>query len=141
MSLRLDLKLLISICLLIVAAAPTTTNSYRILGLFPHPGVSHFHFFHPIMRELAAAGHNVTVISHFPDAKAPKNYKDLPLTGMDTLTNAVDLDVSMRCLISIEFNMIQSKGHFKYIEILCRKCQSLAGQKGTDLIFRFYPVV
>lgn len=84
--------------LLMVAftSLPTPIQSYRVLGLFPHPGVSHFHFFHPIMRELAAAGHNVTVISHFPDAGAPENYKDLPLTGMDTLTNAVNLDVSMR---------------------------------------------
>lgn len=75
----------------------TSCSGYRILGLFPHPGVSHFHFFHPIMRELAEAGHNVTVVSHFPDARASKNYKDLPLTGMDTLTNAVDLDV---CIIN-----------------------------------------
>lgn len=72
----------------------TSVNGLRVLGLFPHPGLSHFHFFHPIMRELAIQGHNVTVVSHFPDANPPANYKDLQLTGMDLMSNSVSLDVS-----------------------------------------------
>lgn len=83
--------LLVVACLL--AAGPSGIQPLRILGLFPHPGLSHFHFFHPIMRELALQGHNVTVVSHFPDAKPVANYKDLPLSGMTSLTNSVDLDV------------------------------------------------
>lgn len=71
-----------------------SSNGLRILGLFPHPGASHFHFFHPVMRGLAEAGHDVTVVSHFPDKNPPKNYKNLALTGLDLLTNAVDLAVS-----------------------------------------------
>lgn len=71
-----------------------STESLRILGLFPHPGLSHFHFFHPIMRGLAEKGHDVTVISHFPDNNAPQNYKDVVLPKTDTLTNAIDLTVS-----------------------------------------------
>lgn len=71
-----------------------SSNGLRILGLFPHPGASHFHFFHPVMRGLAEAGHDVTVVSYFPDKNPPKNYKDLPLKGLDLLTNAVDLVVS-----------------------------------------------
>ncbi|XP_023297572.1 UDP-glycosyltransferase UGT5-like [Lucilia cuprina] len=63
----------------------------KILGLFPHPGVSHFHFFHPILRGLAERGHEVTVVSHFPDKSPPIGYQDVPLTGRDTLTNSVDL--------------------------------------------------
>lgn len=70
-----------------------STNGLRILGLFPHPGASHFHFFHPVMRGLAEAGHDVTVVSHFPDHNPPKNYKDLQLTGLDVLINAIDLKV------------------------------------------------
>ena len=86
-----------SFVFIIFCAISTTTpiNGYRVLGLFPHPGVSHFHFFHPIMRELAAVGHNVTVVSHFPDAKAPPNYVDIPLTGVPILTNTIDLSVSI----------------------------------------------
>lgn len=70
-----------------------STDSLKILGLFPHPGLSHFHFFHPIMRGLAEKGHDVTVISHFSDNNAPQNYKDVPLPKTDTFTNTVDLSV------------------------------------------------
>lgn len=78
-----------------------STESLKILGLFPHPGLSHFHFFHPIMRGLAEKGHDVTVISHFPDKNASQNYKDVPLSKMDTLTNAVDLKVSSQTNVFI----------------------------------------
>lgn len=71
-----------------------SSNGLRILGLFPHPGASHFQFFHPVMRGLAEVGHDVTVVSHFPDKNPPKNYKNLPLSGLDLLINAVDLAVS-----------------------------------------------
>lgn len=67
----------------------------KILGLFPHPGISHFHFFHPIMRGLAERGHDVTVVSHFPDKSPPIGYRDVPLTGRETLSNTVDLKVCM----------------------------------------------
>lgn len=69
----------------------TIASSYNILGLFPHPGISHFHFFHPIMRGLAEAGHNVTVISHFPDKNPIANYTDLLLPPVDLFVNIVDL--------------------------------------------------
>ncbi|XP_004533721.1 UDP-glucuronosyltransferase 2B19 [Ceratitis capitata] len=73
-------------CTLVQASYPL-----KILGLFPHPGISHFHFFHPIMRGLAEKGHDVTVISHFPDKSPPARYKDLPLTNLETLSDSVDL--------------------------------------------------
>ncbi|XP_067632107.1 UDP-glycosyltransferase UGT5-like isoform X2 [Eurosta solidaginis] len=63
----------------------------KILGLFPHPGISHFKFFHPIMRGLAEKGHDVTVISHFPDKAPPIKYRDIPLSNQPTLSNSVDL--------------------------------------------------
>lgn len=66
----------------------------KILGLFPHPGVSHFHFFQPIMQGLAEAGHEVSVVSHFPAKIPTARYKDFPLTGIEKLTNSVDLKVS-----------------------------------------------
>lgn len=71
-----------------------SAKSLKILGLFPHPGLSHFHFFHPIMRGLAEAGHDVTVVGHFPDKNPPPNYKDLVLAKTDLLTNSVDLEAS-----------------------------------------------
>lgn len=80
-------------CLLVIALIPSL-NAYNILGLFPHPATSHFNVFQPILRGLADAGHDITVVSHFPDPNAPKNYKDLKLPG-ETLTNAISLQVSL----------------------------------------------
>lgn len=71
-------------------------NGHRILGLFPHPGISHFQFFHPIMKALAHAGHDVTVVSHFPNKIPIENYRDEPLTGKSELLNFVDLDVGIK---------------------------------------------
>jgi glucuronosyltransferase len=69
-------------------------SAHRILGIFPHPGLSHFHFFHPIMRSLAEAGHEVTVVSHFPNKPPMDNYKDELLSETnDGLVNVVSLDV------------------------------------------------
>lgn len=70
------------------------THGYKILGLFPHPAISHFQFFQPILRGLAEAGHDVTVVSHFPDKSPLAHYKDLPLHSTQTLMNTVDLKVS-----------------------------------------------
>lgn len=72
----------------------TQTSCFKILGLFPHAGASHFDFFSPLMRGLAEAGHEVTVVSQFPDKNPPNGYIDLPLTGIKALVNNVDLSVS-----------------------------------------------
>lgn len=82
---------LIATLMLLVSAL----NAHRILGLFPHNGISHFQFFHPIMTALAEAGHEVTVVSHFPNTKPVENYKDEPLIGKHDLKNFVSLDVSL----------------------------------------------
>lgn len=87
------LLLLSFYCTLVQASYPL-----KILGLFPHPGISHFHYFHPIMRGLAEKGHDVTVISHFPDKSPSARYRDLPLIANETFTNSVDLKVSERLL-------------------------------------------
>ncbi|XP_058056928.1 UDP-glycosyltransferase UGT5-like [Anopheles bellator] len=72
---------------------PHTADAYKVLGLFPHPGQSHFHFFEPILKGLAAAGHEVTVVSHFPDKSPPPNYVDVPLEGMTSLSDSVSFEL------------------------------------------------
>lgn len=52
-------------------------QSLRILGVFPHLGKSHFFAFEPLMKALAEKGHEVTVISHFPQKNPPPRYKDV----------------------------------------------------------------
>lgn len=91
-----SVKAAILIGLLTIGAGPTAVvDGYRILGLFPVPIVSHFHFFQPILRGLAEAGHNVTVISYFPQPNPPANYKDIQLNNQPVMTNGIDLDVSL----------------------------------------------
>ncbi|KAJ8719643.1 hypothetical protein PYW08_011818 [Mythimna loreyi] len=55
--------------------------SLNILGIFPYQGKSHFIVFRVYLRELAKRGHNVTVISHFPEQDPPANYNDISLAG------------------------------------------------------------
>lgn len=88
------MKFVVAVCLFL--ATTGSSDSFRILGLFPHPGFSHFDVFHPIMRRLAEVGHEVVVVSHFPDKNPPKNYVDYTLEGLPKLNNAVDLSVSLR---------------------------------------------
>lgn len=62
----------------------TSVQCYNILGLFPHPGKSHFDAFEPLMKGLALKGHNVTVISHFPQKKLLERFADVSLSGTET---------------------------------------------------------
>lgn len=81
-------------CLLLALLLTSQADGLRILGLFSLPAVSHFYFFRPILRGLAEAGHNVTVVSYYPDLSA--NYTDLPLLADETL---ITMDVSVSDLL------------------------------------------
>lgn len=85
-----------SVKLFLILFYAKSIGCYRILGLFPHQAVSHFHFFDPVMRALAYAGHDVTVVSHFPSKTSSQNYRDEPLIGLEALTNSVNLEVSIK---------------------------------------------
>ncbi|KAH8237916.1 hypothetical protein KR032_007190 [Drosophila birchii] len=76
---------------LLLSLLVVSSNSLNILGLFPHPAMSHFKFFQPIMRGLAQAGHSVDVISPFRDEAPPKRYKDYQLPPA-SLTDAIHLE-------------------------------------------------
>lgn len=78
--------------LLLIGFGSRISESYRILGLFPHPAISHFRAFQPLLIELAALGHEVVVVSHFPDKNAPGNYRDLVLDQNDIMTNSFPVD-------------------------------------------------
>lgn len=93
----------------------TPLQCYNILGIFIHPGKSHFDMFYPLMRGLAENGHNITVISHFPDKNPLPNYKDIVLEGLDdiSLNNGVDLTVSILFILDVE--------HVYYVLTFARK--------------------
>lgn len=69
------------------------SSAYRILGLFPHPAISHYRVFEPILHGLAKAGHNVTVFSHFPSKNIQPNFTDILMPGV-VLTAGIDFSVS-----------------------------------------------
>jgi glucuronosyltransferase len=68
-----------------------TSDSFKILGIFTHIGKSHFDVYEPYLEELAARGHQVTIISHFPKKHAIFNYKDIDLRGTTTLNETVNI--------------------------------------------------
>jgi glucuronosyltransferase len=71
----------------------SSVSSSRILALFPYIGKSHFDVFEPFVKELAARGHHVVVLSHFPQKQAIANYTDISLVGSITTeaTHRIDL--------------------------------------------------
>lgn len=44
-------------------------QNYNILGVFPFNGRSHFVMFERLLKGLAAKGHKVDVVSHFPQQR------------------------------------------------------------------------
>lgn len=57
------------------------SRGYRILGVFPANGLSHFMAFEPLMLELAARGHEVVVISKFPPKEKVHNYQHIDVNN------------------------------------------------------------
>jgi glucuronosyltransferase len=49
----------------------------KILGIFPFQGKSHFIMASALLQELAKRGHDVTVISHYPQTEKIANYTDV----------------------------------------------------------------
>ncbi|XP_058833855.1 UDP-glycosyltransferase UGT5-like [Topomyia yanbarensis] len=60
----------------------TVSNGFKILGILPTGGRSHDIIGAAFMRALAAAGHEVTIITPYPAKNPPPNYHQIELTGM-----------------------------------------------------------
>jgi glucuronosyltransferase len=55
------------------------SSGARILGLFPMAARSHMAVHSALVKELAHRGHEVTVVSPFPEKTTITNYKDITL--------------------------------------------------------------
>ncbi|KAK7868265.1 hypothetical protein R5R35_000662 [Gryllus longicercus] len=53
----------------------------RVLSIFYFSGRSHFLVIETLLKELAKRGHQVDVVSHFPQKKPLPNYRDFSLAG------------------------------------------------------------
>lgn len=79
--------------LVLLAALVQAGSGHRILGLFGHPGLSHYKVFYPIVRGLAEAGHEVTVVSYFPGLGEPHtNLTEYEFKGQKVVTNAFSME-------------------------------------------------
>lgn len=63
----------------------TVCHGYRLLGLFPFQGKSHFVMFEHLMKGLAKKGHQIDMVSKFPLKKPYPNYTDIVSLPMPTL--------------------------------------------------------
>lgn len=78
-------------CFILILCLDFSTQS-NILGLFPHPGFSHFKVFSPILLTLAERGHNVTTVTYIKNIKPHKNYHELLLEGGKGGTDVFNLE-------------------------------------------------
>ncbi|EZA57757.1 UDP-glucuronosyltransferase 1-9 [Ooceraea biroi] len=74
------MRVLLSV-LLAILACDQIANGYRILGVFPLNGKSHWVMMEQLMKGLASRGHQVDVITHFPLKKPIPNYTEISLAG------------------------------------------------------------
>ncbi|XP_065219043.1 UDP-glycosyltransferase UGT5-like isoform X44 [Planococcus citri] len=68
-----------SVVLLVLCA--NFAKCYKILGVFPFPGKSHYAVFDPLMVELAHRGHNVTIYNIFPKSNTIPNYHEIDISS------------------------------------------------------------
>lgn len=76
-------------CLLLLVRI---NESYKVLGIFHTFSKSHYIAGGALMKGLAAKGHDVTVISPFPQDKPIKNYHDVTVLGIDKLVEGINVD-------------------------------------------------
>lgn len=69
-------------CLLLLVGL---SESYKVLGIFHTFSKSHYIAGGALMKGLAAKGHDVTVISPFPQDKPVPNYHDVTVLGIEKL--------------------------------------------------------
>ncbi|XP_066998491.2 UDP-glycosyltransferase UGT5 [Anabrus simplex] len=67
--------------LLLVSYSVRPTESARILAVVQLNAYSHWQMFEPLLKALAARGHEVDVVSHFPQKTPLQNYKDISVEG------------------------------------------------------------
>ena len=97
--------------LFVILVFDQIASSYRILGLFPLNGKSHWNMQKVLMKELARRGHQVDVVSHFPLKKPIPNYKDISLKG-----TAPEVTNNMTATQALDFstpsmsNLVQKTG-------------------------------
>lgn len=63
-------------------------SSYKILGIFPSLSRSHYHMGRGLLKGLAAAGHEVTIVTPFSEKDSIQNYNEIKLTNINRVERA-----------------------------------------------------
>lgn len=72
----------LAIVLLIIVATIHAINSVKILGVFHMPAYSHFQLGDKLLKELAARGHEVTIVTPYKEKESTENFKTIELNGI-----------------------------------------------------------
>lgn len=89
-----------------------SADGARILGLFPLNAKSHFVMFQQVMRGLADKGHQVDVLSVFPQKKPYPNYTDLSLAGsVPVIVNNMSYEMVQNFISTSEKFFIDNTGN------------------------------
>lgn len=102
----------------------------NILGIYPYQGKSHFFVFRVYLRELARQGHNVTIISHFPEQNAPPNYHDISLAGsVKPIEGELQLENSYKTIFLVGMYLVSSGRENCEIMLANKQVQDLIKKK------------
>ncbi|CAH2090414.1 unnamed protein product [Euphydryas editha] len=109
---------------------PCNISALNILGIFPYHGKSHFIVFKVYLEELAKRGHNVTVISHFPQADPPERYHDISLAGsLDSIEDNLPFHRSFLTLLEIGLSLTNSGNDNCKVLLANKDVQNIVKQK------------
>ena len=88
---------ILTLSVLAVSVSVEESEGARILGAFDFNGKSHFIMFEALLKGLAARGHQVYVVGHFPQKKPIPNYTDISVEGSyPTTVNNCTLDIILQ---------------------------------------------
>lgn len=69
-----------------------SSSGYKILAILSNPGKSHFAVYEPLVKALAKRGHDITVLSYYPQKEHIERYTDVSLATPEKLRiNVFDL--------------------------------------------------
>lgn len=109
--------------LLVTFGALSSANCANILGVFPINGRSHWVVYESVMKALAARGHNVTVITSFPQKTPVPNMTEIDVSAaFPSAVNAIGIDMVLKYLANLFTNQWFIADHQLK---LCREGQKL----------------
>ncbi|XP_050442608.1 UDP-glucosyltransferase 2-like [Adelges cooleyi] len=127
---------LIGALVLVAACTLGRTDGANILGVFPINGRSHWVVYESLMKALAARGHNVTVITSFPQKSPIANYTDIDVSkAFPSAVNKISIDLVLNVLSSIFANQWFISSHSLNICQTCIKLPTVQALLKSDIKF------